>query len=397
MNSNTGLTFKPDQTMTYNQPNPIMANLTMHKSPTILTAILTATTIALAACTVDTEHTHPTPVPMASVTPVPTATPIAIPSPLPTATPQSVVFPTPLPTATPFAWPSPLPTSTPAPTATPMSVRIPTPLPTATPFAVPSPLPTSTPAPTATPVTVRFPTPLPTATPIAVTSEFQNMDEVAKKGVARISTGCTVGLQSHGTAWLVKTDKDDGQILLSARHVICESPRRWGDSSTGIEWPIGGRWGPGGLVLSVVAHSEELDVVLLKPNAPDFDLSQWLHKWELVDWADAPGLGDSVRHLTTRDVRKERLDPLDIVPFVSDGVVSWADGTVLHTNTSSMGGESGGIIVNADMEAIGLIRNVYLTLPRVEGGYRRSTGLTTVSTHALAIREFLIDEGYLNP
>ena len=363
----------------------------MTKIPTILAAILTATTIALAACTVDTEHTHPTPAPVASVTPVPTATPIAIPSPLPTATPLSIVFPTPLPTATPFVWPSPLPT------ATPVSLEFPTPLPTATPFAVPSPLPTSTPAPTATPVSVRFPTPLPTATPLALASEFQNMDEVAKKGVARIATGCEVGLRSHGTAWLVKTDKDDGHMLLSARHVICESRGRWGDSSTAIEWPLGGRWGPGGLVLSVAAHSEELDLVLLKPNAEDFDLSQWLHKWELVDFSDEPGLGDDVRHLTTRDVRKERLDPLDIVPFVSDGVVSWADGEVLHTNTSSMGGESGGVIVNADMEAIGLIRNVYLTLPRVEGGYRRATGLTTISTHALAIRQFLIDEGYLNP
>lgn len=217
------------------------------------------------------------------------------------------------------------------------------------------------------------------------------------KGVARIVNGCDVGLRSHGTAWLVKTDKDDGQVLLSARHVICESRGRWGDSSGWIEWPTGGRYGPGGLVLSVVADSVELDLVLLKPNSPDFDLSQWFHKWELVDTSGAPGLGDAVRHLTTRDVREERLDPLDIVPFVSDGVVSWADDEVLHTNTSSMGGESGGIIVNADMEAIGLIRNVYLTLPRVEGGYRRSTGLTTVSTHALAIREFLIDEGYLNP
>lgn len=315
---------------------------------------------------------------------------------------QVIEFPTPLPTATPFVLPSPLPTVTPAPTTTPVSVEFPTPLPTATPFALPSPLPTSTPAPTATPVSFEFPTPLPTATPFApplplptpFASAFSGLDNLARVGVARISVNCT-GFISHGTAWHIRTDKDDGYLLLSALHVVqppnCEGPV-WTRHEQ-IIWPQEAN----GYAIHIVAKSEEFDLVLVRIfGSPGDDLTQWLHKWDLAGAPD-PVLGDEVRHITTRDLREEARDPLEIVPFVSEGVVAWADGEVLLTNTSSIGGESGGLIVDSKLEAVGLINRTGQTLPRQEGGYRNPAGLTTYSTPATAIRQFLIEAGYLNP
>ena len=284
-------------------------------------------------------------------------------------TSQVVEFPTPLPTATPFALPSPLPTATPAPTATPVSVEFPTPLPTATPFALPSPVPT----------TVHGPSTHATA--------FQDLDEVARNGVALISP---YGFPNLGTAWLVRTDRDDGYMMLSARHVICAKDKRSCANTVKIEWP--GSWpsGPGGVAMGVVDHSEELDLVLLKSRVGD--LSQWLHKWEL---GDAPQLGDEVRHIATRDYRG--LKPVaDYVPFVSAGVVGWVGGEVLYTTASSIPGESGGLVVDSDMRAVGMItRGILIAAPANEGDVK--TAFNTESIHINAIREFLIKAGYLNP
>ena len=333
-------------------------------------------------------------------TPLPTATPFVFPSPLPTVTPAptttpvSLEFPTPLPTATPFALPSPLPTVTPAPTATPVSFEFPTPLPTATPFALPSPLPTVTPAPTATPVSFEFPTPLPTATPFVLpahsSSSFHGLDELANRGVIRIRVGCdNAQFDRVGTAWRVRTDKDDGLMFLSARHIVCEQYGRWGAVGARIYWPSE----LDGLGAIVEADSAEHDLVLFKVDLLPARTHN-LHEWDIADATNATRVGEDVRHISTR--AQPESNPGDIIPFVSAGVVSWVDANRLYTDTSGIGGDSGGLVVNSEMQVIGLLRNVYPSLVLRDDRTTRA-GNTTISTPATAIRQFLIEAGYLNP
>ena len=374
----------------------------MPKIPTILAAILTATAVALASCTVDTEHTHPTPVPVPTTTPAPTATPVAIPSPLPTATPVTIAFPTPLPTATPFVFPSPLPTATPAPTSTPLSIEFPTPLPTATPlaFRYPTPLPTPTPAPTSTPTSIEFPTPLPTATPFALNREpidavggFEWLGDLDLLLAARIAVPCPeLDGTKYGTAWHVRTDKWDGRMLLTARHVISCSdgaPVREGE----VFWPLDPYFPRDGIPFTVQADDPDHDLALL--SVANLDILAQVEKWDIADASTSVNANMEVRQITTRDLILKTGDPSRVEPFVLDGIVAWSDDAeVIHTAIASMSGESGGLIVNADREAIGLITQGYPLTEAKDTSV--STGPTTISTHFKVIRQLLIDAGFLN-
>ena len=220
---------------------------------------------------------------------------------------------------------------------------------------------------------------------------FPDLEGLDRRGAVRIVFPCG-GRHQHGTAWLVKTDKRDGHMLLSARHVsVCDASERQNRDGV-IVWPSELE----GLHGQVVAHSERYDVILLDVLAW-FGNDQWLRKWDLAA-ADAR-VGEDVRLVTTRiepDREPDRDDTYSYIQFVSDGIVAWVDNDRLYTNASGVGGESGGVVFNAAMEAVGLLSGTY---PRevVRDREQYDSGNTTISVPASAIRQFLIEEGYLNP
>ena len=256
-------------------------------------------------------------------TPLPTATPA------PTATP--IVFPTPLPTATPFALPSP------APTATPVVVVFPTPLPTATPISLPSPVPTATPA------VVVFPTPLPTATPMPTTTPvpaFSGIDDVDVVPLGGATLLYGVGFEFASNAEWCEINR----CILTPSHVVGYRERH--------------------------GHSVKIDGILHSPfvvkSARDPDMA--------VVWGDPvdrPGFTQFVLAPPTADVRSG--DPVRIVAIdflrdegmpvlpvqvVLDAVVSRVDvdsGKFWVTAPIVFPGNAGGVVLNADMEVVGMI------------------------------------------
>ena len=263
-------------------------------------------------------------------TPLPTATPA------PTATP--IVFPTPLPTATPFALPSPVPTATPA------MVVFPTPLPTATPFSLPSPVPTATPAvvvfptplPTATPVV--FPTPLPTSTPVSTFSGIDDVDAVPLRGTTGGSYG--VGFEFASNAEWCEINR----CILTPSHVVGYRERH--------------------------GHNVEIDGILHSP----FVLKSAREPDMAVVWGapvDRPGFtqfilapstadvrsGDPVRIVAIDFLRDEGM-PVQPVQVVLDAVVSRVDvdsGKFWVTAPIVFPGNAGGVVLNANMEVVGMI------------------------------------------
>lgn len=356
----------------------------MLKLTTTLTAILAAMCIALAACTVDTEHTHPTPTAIATVTPIPTATPIVIPSPLPTATPMSIVFPTPrptvtpvviryptpLPTATPLALPAPLPTSTPAPTATPIVIRYPTPLPTATP------------APTATPVSIRFPTPLPTATPApaiarAQSNEFAGLDRWLRNGVVAIETHYEPRYRNRrGTAWAANNAHGETCLITALNIAAAYTERRNGhdipvNKTTRI---ISTRENHRGLNFGWRTVSPKDDLAVLATES-----QIRLPLWNLAASNVRISVGERVLV-----VGYDFIDGDPVEPYVTSGIITRPPQLKTESGGTSLiffdapvdTGTHGGVVLNTDMQVIGMVTG--------SNGPGRSVGL-----HISEIRETL--------
>lgn len=335
----------------------------MLKLTATFTVILAAATVALVACTVDTEHTHPTPTALATVTPAPTATPIAIPSPLPTATPVSIVFPTALPTvtpvviryptalptATPVVIPPPLPTSTPAPTATPVVIRYPTPLPTATP------------APTATPISIRFPTPLPTSTPSPIVAaaesvEFAGIDRWLRSGVVAIETIYEPRYRNRrGTAWAANNSRGE-TCLITALHIAAGYTERHDGHDIPVQKTtriISSREGHRGLSFRWRSVSPKDDLAVLATES-----RITLPLWELAPSNLEIKVGERVLM-----VGYDFSDNGPVEPYITSGIITRRpqfktsdDGTsLIFFDAEADEGTSGGVVLNADMQVIGMV------------------------------------------
>lgn len=148
-----------------------------------------------------------------------------------------------------------------------------------------------------------------------------------------------------------------------------------------------------GTPFTVEGENKEHDLALL--SVFNSDVMAQLHKWDIADARTSVNANMEVRHITTRNLILKTGDPSRVEPFVLDGIVAWSDDAeVIHTAIASMSGESGGLIVNADMEAIGLITRGYPSTEAKDTSV--SSGPTTISTHFKVIRQLLIDAGFLN-
>ncbi len=328
------------------------------------------------------EVVFPTPLPTA--TPAPTATPIVFPTPLPTATPFSI--PSPLHTATPSAiiFPTPLPTATPAPTATPVS--IPSPLPTATPsvLVLPTPLPTATPAPTATPVA--FPTPLPTSTPVP--TAFAGIGDLNVVRLSAIHAPDTLATRKHGVGFAFESplQKCSGEFvcILTAYHVVkgskfLQSRVRGGENRI---FPNNG----------IPLDSDiDLDISVIQQRrvrVPGISLLQFAGPYDRVD------VNDAVRVVTTdphfvHQASGER-------QRVIDGIVSdfENDGDDFVLTAEIFPGNSGAVVLNTDMEVVGMIIRGY-PRPPTDKGVVVGASSRSLAVHVDAIRGKLCEWGYL--
>ena len=151
--------------------------------------------VAAALAAMPTPTPIPTPVP-----PTPTPTPTPTPMPTPTATPTPT--PTPMPTPTPTATPEPTATPTPTPTATPEPTA--TPRPTATPTPIP-------PTPTPVPPTA---TPTPTPEPKLGWAGRKAVNEKVEPSVAQIRSST-----SRGSGFIAEV-RGNGAYAVTAAHVV---------------------------------------------------------------------------------------------------------------------------------------------------------------------------------
>ena len=365
----------------------------------LLLFVASVSSVVVVACS---EVVFPTPLPTATPaptatpivfpTPLPTATPMSIPSPPPTATPSAIIFPTPLPTATPIVFPTPLPTATPfsipspLPTATPSALVFPTPLPTATPVSLPSPvvfptaLPTATPAPTATPV--------PTATPISIVTRYK-ANAPAFAGINTVKLQPLHGglRRGSGFAFSSQSDKCTGRVcILTAHHVV---------GSPGIGNFVNDASEPSATLANRLAET---------PNHSDAGLDI-----AVVRVRDDTSAGRRVKDLTRFEFAPRSADvlvgdPVRVVSFdlyesgrwiaaqmVLSGVVSniREDDVEFMIDASLIRGNSGGVVLNARMEVIGMVRE-RLNIQGEPGLRSRN-----VIVHVDAIRDKLCEWGYL--
>lgn len=354
-----------------------------------LLLLITASLVAFAIVACAQSVVFPTPLPTATPaptatpivfpTPLPTATPFALPRPVSTATPPGVIFPTPLPTATPVVFPSPVPVSTPAPTATP--VVFPTPLPTATPFALPSPVPTAPPA------VVAFPTPLPTATPISLSrhpssnrNETGFRDINAAKVQPLYGVGWGVGFQFQSGSHLC-----DGRVcLLSVQHVV-------GDAVGGSIVYDGSKEHGDRIAYGPRESDAVLDIAVIRAEPGRAD---GLTRFSLAPPGTVIEAGAPIR-VVTFDFYSLRLKWV-ADQMVLSGIVSKvdADEGILMIDAPLIKGNSGGVVLNADMQVIGMVSS-QLQLARSFFGNEKSVYSRNFAVHVKAIRGKLCDWGFL--
>ena len=371
----------------------------------LLFAALVSSVIVL-ACS---EVVFPTPLPTA--TPAPTATPIVFPTPLPTATPFAVVFPTHVPTAT----PAPTATPSPVPTASPISVVFPTPLPTATPFAVvfPTHLPTATPAPTstpiavpiplptATPLSVVFPTPLPTATPAPTSTPIaisrpgnRSTDSPAFLYIEAARVMPLNARENWGVGFRFASNHPNCRgkaCLIAPKHVVSEYRGFGTEVRDGSAYRKGVRLSGG-----ASDQDASLDIAVV-PAGPISDVPalDGLTKWAFAP-RDSVEVGDSVRVVTFDFHAKERTDEGVAIQIVLDGIVSriTKDGEEFMLTTSTLKGNSGGVVLNEDMQVIGMVKAA-LQYRHPFGAAPEDIPFRTYAVHVDAIRDKLCEWGYL--
>ena len=342
--------------------------------------MLTATSLIAFAIVACSEVVFPTPLPTATPaptatpivfpTPLPTATPFALPSPVPTATPAVVVFPTPLPTPTPIALPSPVPTATPA------VVVFPTPLPTATPITLPSPVPTATPA------VVVFPTPLPTATPVpapfASISDVEVLSIFAVKEVSRRSNR----IEGWGIGFGFAASKDECAepwvCILTAEHVAVKDDVKYPIYS----WPEGHGWFR---LSDAASHSNDLeDVAVIRTESVGTD---GITRFEVAPKGTQVKAGDMIRVATIDMFSVASGREIVTKQRVIDGMVAsvFQNRYFVITGGDFVEGHSGSVVLNTDMQVIGM-----LTAVRRYDGFQRYR-----VRHVDVIRDLLCDWGYL--
>ena len=264
---------------------------------------------------------------------------VVIPTPLPTATP--VVIPTPLPTPTSQPTPTPQPTSTPQPTATPIPASALPPTPTA--LTLPTPLPTSTPQPTATPQQ--------TATPVRVV-DLNDIYQDAWPSAFYIETS-----QGYGSGWLLERG-----LIVTAQHVV------------GSDKTVTVRHQERTAFTGTVVASDSLrDIALISYNSNAVTFPLFVQPLRLAsgvspEWNASPVLvlGFSSAEVGSDGVVGAPGAKAGIQSHVAD-FGSSSFGINLEIDAPEDPGDSGGPVLNADGELIGMARAAVISTP---GGQR---------------------------
>ena len=223
------------------------------------------------------------------------------------------------------AAPEAAPTATPGLAATPTAAATPTPSPTPTLTPTPTPLPpTATPSPTPTPTLVPTPTPTPTPRPLTAAEVFERVSP----SVVFIETP-----YATGSGFVI-----DGGYIVTNVHVT------WPSNSVRVVFPDGTSLNG----VEVFSADWLTDFALLGPvvtNAPPVDL---------VDGEGLP-VGSDV-YLIGYPAEVEAKPQ----PTLTKGIISrfreWTGAgiTYIQTDAAITGGQSGGVLVSADGNVIGI-------------------------------------------
>ncbi|NQU96761.1 MAG: trypsin-like peptidase domain-containing protein [Chloroflexi bacterium] len=295
--------------------------------PASPTPDIEATVQAAVAAAIPTQTPAPTPDVEATVAAAVRATAAAVRTltPAPTATPTPSPTPTPVPTPTPTA--TPVPTPVPSPTPTPTATPLPTPTATPVPTHTPSPTPTATPVPTPTP------SPTPAATPTA--ESLADMVERIKPGIVRIATN--VG---SGSGVIFEMGASGSTALVLTNYHVIE-----GANAVRVETTDGGDY-----AASVLGIDAARDLAVLRISGTGLLTLPFAGE-------DSERPGSAVFALGY---------PLGVTgdPTVTQGIISavWYDPDIdrhdIQTDAAINSGNSGGPLVNARGEVVGL--NTYV-------------------------------------
>ena len=268
---------------------------------------------------------------------------------------------TPMPTATPNRIELP-PTSTPQPTATPM--RMATPQPTATPMRMPTPQPTATPTmirhlPTATPI--RLP---PTPTAIALPTPGASWNDVYRDLRRSVVYLVDPNRRSSGSGWVYENG-----YLLTAAHVV-------GNFKWMTVWYEDAHGNNQEVRAQTVGSDQLRDLAVLRLPATD-----------LRPITGRKRLGTRDTGITVMSMGFSSGSPIGWPNIRLGGlttlyVTSQHELAVLETDAAFDPGDSGGPILNAQGEVIGM----------AQASHQRSTGGSAVRGRQLAITIKEIEE-----
>ena len=352
------------------------------------------------------EVVFPTPLPTA--TPAPTATPITFPTPLPTATPFAVVFPTRLPTVTPVPTATPISVPSPVPTSKPSAIVFPTPLPTATPAPTATPISVPSPVPTATPLSVVFPTalptatPAPTATPISLTnryvsrsSPFASIHLAKVQPLFRKTSRYDIRIGGYGSGFAFKTKSDkcaDYVCLLTAHHVVGSK------SVEGDVYDATNRRRPQAsdrLTGSPSDADPDLDIAVVRDVRR---ITEGLWPFAFAASGTPVLVGDPIR-VVAIDFYEDGRGQWQADQMVLSGVISRSadDNDLFMIDAPLIKGNSGGVVLNVDMEVIGMVvaQLEYGYGHQVDGSGRLELRSRNFAVSVDAIRDKLCEWEYL--
>ena len=258
------------------------------------------------------------------------------------------------------------------------------PLPTATPLSVvfPTPLPTATPAPTSTPIAISRPGNRSTDSPAFLYIE-------AARVMPLYADGFGVGFWFESNQSYCR----DKVCLMTTAHTA--TGRRLGlvpPVWDGSAYPTKGVRLSGG-----VDHQDiSLDIAVV-PAGPISDVPalDGLTKWAFAP-RDSVEVGDSVRVVTFDFHAKERTDEGVAIQMVLDGIVSriTKPGEEFSLTTSTLPGNSGGVVLNEAMQVIGMVKAA-LQYRHPFGAAPERIPFRTYAVHVDAIRDKLCEWGYL--
>jgi S1-C subfamily serine protease len=236
-----------------------------------------------------------------------------------------------IPTATPIVFPTPLPTTTPAPTATPQP--IPTPIPTPTPLVFP---------PTPTPINLP-PTPTPQLAAISHTNiDFSQVHHNAWRAVFLIDTP-----RRKGSGWLIEPG-----LILTNQHVVADYPRVTVRQS--VDPPF---------TAEIVATDSLRDIALLQFNPAQVQLPPQTEPLPLGQISNdniaqaLMALGYSGARLNGNGNVGPAAANIGVLSQVADfGPGNFGRNLVMDAPVDP--GDSGGPVLNANGEVVGMTRAV---------------------------------------